>query len=55
MMIAGPGDAFLFGCVLEEVLAARASLNTFSELAVRLQPSQRDYAWPARSGARVLL
>jgi len=52
---AGPGDAFLFGCVLEEVLAARASLNTFSELAVRLQPSQRDYAWPARSGARVLL
>jgi type VI secretion system protein ImpG len=52
---ASAGDAFLFACVVDEVLAARASLNTFSQLSVRLQPSQRGYAWPSRSGARVLL
>lgn len=52
---ASAGDAFLFASVVDEVLAARASLNTFCELAVRLQPSQRAYSFPARSGARVLL
>jgi type VI secretion system protein ImpG len=52
---ASAGDAFLFASVVDEVLAARASLNTFSELAMRLQPSQRAYSWPARSGSRVLL
>jgi type VI secretion system protein ImpG len=51
---AGPGDAFLFASVIDELLAARASLNVFSELAVRLSPSQRDYAFPPRSGGRVL-
>jgi type VI secretion system protein ImpG len=52
---ASVGDAFLFASVVDELLAARAGLNTFSELAVRLQPSQRDYAWPPRNGGRALL
>jgi type VI secretion system protein ImpG len=52
---AGPGDAFLFGCVIDELLAARAGLNTFSELAVRLQPSRREYGWPARSGREIFI
>src|SRR5207245_1425511 len=45
---AGPGDAFLFGCVLGEVLAARASVNTVSELAGRLQARPRGRAWTRR-------
>lgn len=52
---ASPGDAFLFASVVDELLAARTSLNTFTELTVRLQPSQRDYAWPPRNGGRALL
>ncbi len=52
---ASVGDAFLFACVLDELLAGRAGLNTFSELAVRLQPSHRDFAWLPRNGARALL
>jgi type VI secretion system protein ImpG len=51
---AGSGDAFLFACVIDELLANRASVTVFSELAVRLSPSQRDYAFAPRSGDRVL-
>jgi len=51
---AGPGDAFLFASVIDELLAARDGLNVFSELAVRLSPSRRDYGFPPRSGSRVL-
>jgi type VI secretion system protein ImpG len=52
---AGPGDGFLFACVIDELLAARTGLNAFSELAMRLTPSQRDYGFAPRSGDRVLL
>ncbi|MFL5458524.1 MAG: type VI secretion system baseplate subunit TssF [Myxococcales bacterium] len=51
---AGPGDAFLFASVMDELLAARASLNVFSELSVRLSPSQREFGFAARNGGRVL-
>jgi len=51
---AGPGDAFLFGSVIDELLAARAGLNVFSELGVRLSPSQREFSFAPRSGGRVL-
>ena len=52
---AGPGDAFLFSCAVAELLAAQASLSSFVELAVRLEPSQREYGWPPRNGQKVLL
>jgi len=52
---AGPGDAVLFGGVLDEMFAAQAGLNTFTEVAVRLQPSGREYAWAPRNGTRALL
>jgi type VI secretion system protein ImpG len=52
---AGPGDAFLFSCAVTELLAAQASLSSFVETAVRLEPSQREYAWPPRNGQKVLL
>ena len=50
----GLSRPFLFACVIDELLAARAGINVFSELAVRLSPSQRDYGFAPRSGGRVL-
>jgi type VI secretion system protein ImpG len=52
---AGPGDAFLFSCAVEELLAAQVGLSSFVELSVRLEPSHREYAWPPRNGQKVLL
>jgi type VI secretion system protein ImpG len=52
---AGPGDAFLFSCAVADLLAAQASLSSFVEMAVRLEPSQREYLWPPRNGQKALL
>ncbi len=52
---AGAGDAFLFACAVDELLAARTGLNAFCEVSARLLPSQREYAWPARAGGRPLV
>ena len=52
---ASAGDAFLFAGAIDDVLAGQASLSSFTELAVALQPSQRKYAWPPRNGRRVIL
>lgn len=52
---ASPGDAFLFGAVLDELFASQVGLNSFTEVSVRLQPSGREYAWPPRSGSRALI
>ncbi len=52
---ASPGDAFLFGCVLDELLGAQVPVNAFVELAVRLDPSHREYAWTPRNGTLPLL
>jgi type VI secretion system protein ImpG len=49
------GDAFVFASVVEELLASQVSINSFSELAVRMRPSQREYVWPARNGGRALV
>lgn len=52
---AGPGDAFLFGSVLDDLLGALAPVNAFSELTVRIEPSSREYAWTPRNGTLPLL
>jgi len=49
------GEAFLFGCVLDELFASHASLNSFNELRVRLHPSKTVLRWPARSGSQPIL
>ncbi|MFL5352666.1 type VI secretion system baseplate subunit TssF [Archangium sp.] len=51
----GVGDAFLFGCILDELLASHVTLNSFNELAIRLQPSQTEFAWLPRNGILKLL
>ncbi|MFP2923987.1 type VI secretion system baseplate subunit TssF [Pyxidicoccus sp. 3LG] len=50
----GVGDAFLFGCVLDELLSTNVTLNAFHELAVRLHPSQTEYTWSPRNGAKMI-
>ncbi|WP_434391107.1 type VI secretion system baseplate subunit TssF [Melittangium boletus] len=51
----GVGDAFLFGCILDELLASHVTLNSFNELAIRLQPSQSEFSWLPRNGSQKLL
>jgi type VI secretion system protein ImpG len=52
---AGEGDLYLFASVVDEVLAAHAGLNTFSELKVKAHPSQAEYQWTAKSGRQTIL
>ncbi len=49
---ASPGDAFLFGAVLDELFAAQVAINSFTEVTARLQPSGREFAWTPRNGTR---
>jgi type VI protein secretion system component VasA len=41
----GPGARFLFGAVINEVFAAQASLNTFTECRVIGRPSADAFTW----------
>jgi type VI secretion system protein ImpG len=51
----GAGDAFLFGCILDELFASNVTLNSFNELGIRLQPSQMEYSWRPRNGFQLTL
>ncbi|WP_164001259.1 type VI secretion system baseplate subunit TssF [Pyxidicoccus caerfyrddinensis] len=51
----GVGDSFLFGCILEELLASHVTINSFNELSIRLHPSQTEYTWLPRNGTQTLL
>jgi type VI secretion system protein ImpG len=51
----GLGDAFLFGSVLDEMFASYVSLNAFSELLLRIQPSQVEYRWAPRNGRQPIV
>ncbi len=52
---AGEGDLYLFASVVDEVLAAHAGINTFSELKAKAHPSQAEYQWTAKSGRQTIL
>jgi type VI secretion system protein ImpG len=52
---AGRGDAFLFGCVLDELLASYLDINAVHELGIKLDPSQAELSWPARTGQRTIV
>lgn len=55
MNFLGAGDAFLFGSILDELLASNVTLNAFSALSIRLLPSQMEYSWPPRNGSQTIL
>lgn len=46
-----PGEAFLFGQLLNELFAAHVNLNSFNELNLRLHPSDQLLRWTPRSGS----
>jgi type VI secretion system protein ImpG len=50
----GPGDAFLFGTMLDELLSSHVAMNSFNELALRLT-SGRAFRWTPRSGVQKVL
>ncbi len=47
---ASKGEAYLFGCILDEFFGARASINSFHETRVILQPSRTEFLWRPRNG-----
>jgi type VI secretion system protein ImpG len=47
---AGPGDAALFGNVLDSFFADRVNINSFHQLTVRLHPSGIEWTWKPRNG-----
>ena len=52
---ASRGDAFLFGTVIDELLAQHVTMNSFTELVAKLQPSQAEYTWSPRNGRRPIV
>ena len=48
------GESWLFGSVIDELLAADAGLNMVSALTVRTQETGRRWTWPRRLGSRTL-
>jgi type VI secretion system protein ImpG len=46
------GEAYLFGCMLDELFATHVPLNSFNELHCVLHPSKLEFRWPARNGQR---
>lgn len=52
---AGAGDAFLFGCVLDELFANRVSINSFHELSIELRGTEGEYRWLPRAGNKTIV
>ena len=47
---AGPGDLYLFGCVLDHFLGCYASLGSYSQLAFQETSKGGGWQWPPRLG-----
>lgn len=52
---ASQGDMFLFGSLLDRVLATFSTLNSFSLFTLIDEQTGNTYAWPARLGKRALI
>lgn len=50
-----PGDLFLFGLVLNQLLAAYSTINSYTQVTIDNIHDQRSYPWPPRAGKRHLL
>jgi type VI secretion system protein ImpG len=51
----GEGEIFLFGSIINELLANSVSINSFSRLQVIGSRFSEVFAWPARIGRRSIL
>ena len=52
---ASQGEAFLFGCVLQELFASYLTMNSFTELELRLSPSGTEFSWAPKQGQQPLV
>ena len=52
---ASRGELVLFGFILDELLASRVSLNSFTVLHMLLRPSGTEYLWSPRTGSHFML
>ena len=52
---ASAGDMFLFGSLLDRVLATFSTLNSFSAFTLLDEQTGNTYTWPARLGKRALI
>ncbi len=52
---AGPGDLYLFGCILDHFLANYSSINTFTRMSALETLKGELYRWPVRIGNHPLL
>jgi type VI secretion system protein ImpG len=52
---AGPGDLFLFGCILDHFMGSYASINTYTSLVIEEVLKGDRYQWPARIGNQRLI
>jgi type VI secretion system protein ImpG len=52
---AGEGDLYLFSCILNEVFALYATLNSFTRLTVRGAKQGEVYQWAPRLGNQILV
>lgn len=50
---ASMGDLFLFGCVVDALFASFVTMNSFTELNFKTQPSQFELVWPLRTGTKL--
>ncbi|MEM9188093.1 MAG: type VI secretion system baseplate subunit TssF [Myxococcota bacterium] len=53
--LAGPGDAILFGNVLDSFFADRVTINSFHQLTIQLHPSGASWTFPPRNGTDPML
>ena len=51
----GPGDLYLFGCVLDQFLGVYASINAFTRLVIKDVVKGDTYQWPERLGDHPLI
>jgi type VI secretion system protein ImpG len=48
------GEMYLFGCVLNELVALQAPVNTYTEFALRGAKTKEAFHWPRRLGRHLL-
>ena len=49
------GDMYLFGMLLDRLMASFASLNCFTEFSLLDSSTDEVYQWPIRVGDRLLI
>jgi type VI secretion system protein ImpG len=52
---AGPGEAFMFGAILDRIFANYVAINSFSKTIIRTTPSNMEFKWPPRNGSLTLI